>query len=54
MFKLTPELEKQIKDSGKPIIKMTLEEFTSNAKVLDLQEVEKLKKDYLKKVNRLG
>jgi hypothetical protein len=54
MFKLTPELEKQIKDSGKPIIKITLEEFTSNAKVLDLQEVEKLKKNYLKKVNRLG
>jgi len=48
MFKLTPELEQQIKDSGKPIIKMTLEEFTSNAKVLDPQEVEKLKEKLLK------
>jgi len=49
MFKLTPELEKQIKDSGKPIIKMTLEEFTSNAKVMDPQEVEELKKRLIKK-----
>lgn len=49
MFKLTPELEKQIKDSGKPIVRMTFEEFTSNTKIMDPQEVEELKKKLLKK-----
>jgi|TARA_R110000787_G_C13240273_1_gene428237 hypothetical protein len=40
MYKLTPEIFKQIKDSGKPIIRITYEEL-KNAKFLDGEAVKK-------------
>jgi hypothetical protein len=51
-IKPTPELLQQIKDSGKPIIQITMEEFqqiASEGKLLTIEEAkEKLKTHKLK------
>lgn len=48
MFKLTPELEAKIKASGKPIIKISAEEF-SEGKIISNEEV---RKKLLKPLNK--
>jgi len=40
MEKLTPEIEEKIKASGKPILRVTLEEL-NNAKIVSSEEIRK-------------
>ena len=51
-LKSTPQLLQQIKDSGKPIIKLSMEEFqkiTSEGKLLTNEEVKDKLKTYKQK-----
>ena len=55
-LKPTPQLYQQIKDSGVPIIKLTMEEFqkiTSEGKLLINEEVKQKLKNYGNTSNRI-
>lgn len=56
LLKPTPQLYQQIKDSGVPIIKLTMEEFqkmTSEGKLLTNEEVKQKLKNYGDTSNRI-
>jgi hypothetical protein len=48
MEKLTPNLEKKIKDSNIPMVRISLEDFIKNTKVASPEQVELIKKNLLK------
>jgi hypothetical protein len=55
-LKPTPQLLQQIKDSGKPIIKLSMEEFqkiASEGKLLTNEEVKQKLKNYGNTSNRI-
>jgi len=55
-LKLTPQLLQQIKDSGVPIIKLSMEEFqkiASEGKLLTNEEVKQKLKNYGNTSNRI-
>ncbi|MDB9847547.1 hypothetical protein OAC50_00010 [bacterium] len=48
MEKLTPKTENFIKNSNKPVIRITLEDLVKNTSIASLEQVELIKKNLLK------